>query len=237
MAQLVLENGRIDLSDGDRSFGLRIDRLALEAGQAVALTGQSGAGKTLLLEMLGLLRAPGAGTRYAFGDVDLAGLWRAGPRSRGLAEHRGALFGFVPQTGGLMPFLTVAENVALPQRVTGRMDDDRVRSLIDRLGLSDVAALMPAALSIGQRQRTAIARALAHGPPVVIADEPTAALDPETADRVLELFLETAEHSQAALILSSHDLDRVGRFGLSRWHLDTARDGNSVTSTLALVPC
>ena len=126
MAGLSIRNGQIALRDRDRVFRLEINHLDVQAGQAVALTGASGSGKTLLLELLGLLRAPGAGTQFGWrdGDVrhDLAGLWANGPRSAALARMRGALFGFVPQTGGLMPFLNVAENIALPQRVTGRQD-------------------------------------------------------------------------------------------------------------------
>ncbi len=234
---LHMRDGRIGLRDGDRSFQLRIDRLDLGAGQAVALTGASGSGKTLMLELLGLLRAPGPGTRYRCGDLDLAALWDRGARSAALARARGRLFGFVPQTGGLMPFLTVAQNVALTQRVTGRADAARAAALIDRLGLADVAALLPGALSIGQRQRAAVARALAHRPPFVIADEPTAALDGDSADGVLDLLLETARAQGAGVILSSHDIARIARFGIARLHLATEASGAQVTGRLAPAPC
>jgi len=102
-AGLRIRDGHIALSDGDRVFRLEIDQLDLKPGQAVALTGASGAGKTLVLELLGLLRAPGPGTRFDWteGDNhhDLAALWVRGSRSAALARMRGQLFGFVPQTG------------------------------------------------------------------------------------------------------------------------------------------
>jgi len=240
-ARLWIEGARVALSDGDRAFRLEVDSLSLEAGRAVALTGASGSGKTLLLELLGLLRAPGAGTRFFLVqegvETDLAGLWAGGVRGAALAQARGRYFGFVPQTGGLMPFLTVAENVALPQRVNGVSDAGRCSELIERLGLGDVARLRPGALSIGQRQRCAIARALSHRPPFVIADEPTAALDPETADNVLSLLLETAEGQGAGVILSSHDIDRMQRFGIGRMALVTEAAGGAVISRLEGAGC
>ncbi len=229
------------LRDGNRLFRLVWDEITLTGGQAVALTGPSGSGKTLLLELLGLLRAPSAGVAYEVVNGarhDLAALWRQGARGRALAQMRGGLFGFVPQTGGLMPFLTVTENVALPQRITGRADPAWCADLIDRLGLGPVAGLRPGALSIGQRQRVAVARALAHRPPFVIADEPTGALDPESADRVLTLLLETAAAQGSGVILSSHDLDRIGRFGIPRLTLAVAPGrAGEVISRLEARPC
>ena len=239
---LCIRQGQISLSDGKRVFRLQIDQLDLARGQAVALSGASGSGKTLLLELLGLLRAPGPGTLYRWDDpddgADLAGLWALGPRGAALARMRGRLFGFVPQTGGLMPFLSVAENITLPQRLNDCVDAPWVVALMQRLGLEEVAALMPGALSIGQRQRTAIARSLAHRPPYVIADEPTAALDPDTADGVLALLLEVASEQGSGVILSSHDIDRVARFGIARLDLSTTTDPQGgVVSTLKAVPC
>lgn len=232
---LVAEGLGVTLSDGDRRFALTVDRLDLAPGAAVALTGPSGAGKTLLLELLGLLRAPARGAYHA-GGIDLAALWGQGARGAALAAARGRVFGFVPQSGGLLPFLTVAENVALPQRVTGRPDAARVTALIDRLGIGPVRGLRPGALSIGQRQRTAIARALSHRPAFVIADEPTAALDPEAADTALSLLLEAARDDGAGLILSSHDLPRMDRFGIPQARLVVLATAQGVESRLE-PPC
>jgi len=223
---------------GKGGFRLSVARLDLAPGQVVALTGPSGSGKTLFLEALGLMRRPDSLASYVWtppqatgpdvtdgpdASLDLARLWRDGPRSAGLARERGRLFGFVPQTGGLLQFLDVADNIALTQRIAGRPDPALATRLMARLGLAAVARLMPAALSIGQRQRVAIARALAHRPSVVIADEPTAALDPDTADEVLALLLDTAHATGSAVLVSSHDHDRLGRFGIARWHLRSRR--------------
>lgn len=214
------------LSDGDRQFRLRVEGLDLRAGEVVAVTGASGSGKTLFLELLGLLRAPEAGADYHLTDpaTDLGGLWRAGPRSARLAAVRGNLFGFVPQTGGLIAFLSVEGNIALTQRISHREDASHRARLMGRLGLSALRHLRPAALSIGQRQRVAIARALAHRPAFVIADEPTAALDPDAADAVMALLLETARDEGAGLILSSHDAQRLDRMGLPRLHFTSVTD-------------
>lgn len=241
--RLSIENANVALRDGRRLFRLRIDRLDLETGAAVALTGASGSGKTLLLELLGLLRAPGAGTAYRWSDPagdsqDLVRLWRSGARSTGLARMRGRLFGFVPQTGGLVPFLTVAENISLPQRLLGQLDGVWTQAMMTRLELDDIAGLFPAALSIGQRQRVAVARALAHRPPFVIADEPTAALDPVRADAVLTLLLETAREQGAGVVLSSHDPDRMMRLGVPRLHLQARSVGdNQVEAVLGDAGC
>ena len=237
---LILSDAHVSLSDGDRVFRLEVDKLTLQPGKAIALTGDSGSGKTLLLELLGLLRRPGQGSRYRYdGDnpTDLSGLWRAGARSADLAQLRGRLFGFVPQSGGLMPFLTVAENIALPQKLNNRVDPDWCRSLIAALRIEDVTGLYPGALSIGQRQRTAIARALAHRPGFVIADEPTAALDSDSADAVLEQLLDMSRAHNSGVILSSHDTARIARFGLSRLHLSVTTDGSEVISTPKERPC
>jgi len=238
---LTLTNGLVALQDGDRTFRLEIKALTLAPGRAIALTGASGSGKTLMLELLGLLRAPGAGTSYNWhthGERrNLAGLWQDGPRNAALAHQRGALFGFIPQSGGLLPFLSVTQNVELTQKINSCLDADWTADLIERLGLADVAHLAPGALSIGQRQRTAIARALAHRPPFVIADEPTAALDPDSADTVLRLLLDIAATQNCGVILSSHDIARIDRFDIPRLSLTTSAKGKTVTSMLEDVIC
>jgi putative ABC transport system ATP-binding protein len=227
------------LADADRQFTLRVEGLDIDSGAVLAVTGASGSGKTLFLELLSLLRAPEPGADYRFaGDgagQDLAALWRSGPRGAALAHARGRLFGFVPQTGALVPYLSVERNVALTQAITGRPDPDRVARLLDRLGLAGVARLAPSALSIGQRQRAAIARALAHRPAFVIADEPTAALDPDAADAAMAMLLEVAAEEGSGVILSSHDLGRLGRLGLARLHFTARSLGPGQVETTAEV--
>lgn len=223
------------LRDADRTFRLEIAAFHMRPGTVVALSGPSGSGKTLVLELLGLLRRPNLPARFHFAqegqaDADLAGLWQG--KGAALAATRGSLFGFVPQSGGLLPFLTVAENIALTQRIAGTEDPAWVDALMQRLNIAAVRNLRPGALSIGQRQRTAIARALAHRPAFIFADEPTAALDPDASEAVMQLFLDLAAETGCGVFLSSHDLELVLRHGLARLSMRVETDGTSVISRL-----
>lgn len=147
--------------------------------------------------------------------VDAAALWRRRDLD-GLAALRAAAIGYVPQTGGLLPFLSVRDNVALPRRLLGLPSDGTVERLAETLGIADHLAKKPGALSIGQRQRTAVARALAHGPALVLADEPTASVDPATAEAVMELLVGETRRRGAALVVASHDWALLGRFDMPR---------------------
>jgi len=234
---LALSGIEVALSSGDSRFRMVVEDLTLAPGGIVALTGESGAGKTLLLEIVGLMRAPKPGGRYSHtqadgGTTDLTALWRGGPNGGALTQARGTIFGFVPQTGGLLNFLSVRDNIALPQRLTGRIDKAWVQTLLDRMGLTRQADLRPSKLSVGQRQRVAIARALAHRPAFVIADEPTASLDPERSEDVLALFLNVAAENCCGVLLSSHEVDRITRLGLPRLHLSVRREGDTTVSRL-----
>lgn len=217
---LAAHNLTTTLSDKDRKFRLRADGFEMHGGEVVSLFGQSGSGKTLFLEMLALLRKPEPGGLYAAeieGEVrDFASLWNTRAGRATVPAVRSRIFGFVPQTGALLPFLTTLENIVVPQKLTGNPNPAYVDYLIDRLGLSKVKTQKSTDLSIGQRQRTAVARALAHRPAIIIADEPTASLDPEAADTVLKLLLELAIEGGCAVLLSSHDTLRVGALGLKK---------------------
>jgi putative ABC transport system ATP-binding protein len=217
---LTAHNLTTTLSDRDRRFRLRADGFELRKGDVVSLFGPSGSGKTLLLEMLALLRRPepaGTYTADLAGEVlDFAALWTSKAGRAALPDIRSRLFGFVPQTGSLLPFLTTQENVVVGQRLTGQADTAYADHLIERLGLAPVRSLKSVDLSIGQRQRTAVARALSHRPAIIIADEPTASLDPEAADTVLRLFLELALEGGCAVLLSSHDTPRIEALGIRK---------------------
>ena len=214
----------VGATDGDRTFLLEIDRLDIGAGEVAGISGPSGTGKTMLLEVLGLLRRPDPGCRFTLvapdGPVDIAAMWQRPGAERHAPVLRGLHYGFVPQSGGLLPFLSVAENVALSQRIAGREDTAWLDRLQGLLGLERLGRLKPGALSIGQRQRVAIA--LAHRPGIVIADEPTAALDPENATGAMELLIEAARVGGAAVAISSHDLELLDRFALRRMYLGLA---------------
>lgn len=228
-AALTMAGIAVAIADAERRFTLSVPALELRSGEVFGLTGPSGTGKTMLLEVLGLLRRPTRGS-YALaegpGQIDLMAKDLDAP------GIRGQYFGFVPQSGGLLPFLTVAENVALSQKIAGREDLEWASTLLERLGLAELSQLEPSALSIGQRQRVAIARALAHRPAFLIADEPTAALDPEAAQTAMGLLLGAARDGGAGVIISSHDHALLNTFKLRRLalHLETGPMG--VTSIL-----
>jgi ABC-type lipoprotein export system ATPase subunit len=213
---------------GERGFEIAVDRLELEAGTVRALAGPSGCGKSTLIDMAGLALRPEAARRFTLEldggpPVDLARLWSEG-RLDTLAALRARHFGYVPQQGALLPFLSVRANIALPQALAGRIDAARVEHLARRLGIAELLDERPERISVGQRQRVAVARALAHAPAFVLADEPTGALDPENAQTVLRLLLELVEAEAIGVLLVSHDHALIERLGIRRLPLD-ARPG------------
>jgi len=172
--------------------------LELGAGEFVALLGESGVGKSTLLNCIAGLDAADSG-RITVAGQDLAALDEAGR-----ARLRRARLGFVFQAFHVLPHLTVAENVALPLLLLNRPDERRVAALLDAVGLGGLGARYPAQLSGGQLQRVAIARAVVHSPGLILADEPTGNLDPETAERVLGVLLAQVREAGAACLLVTH---------------------------------
>ena len=168
-----------------------LDELHLRPGEVRAITGESGCGKSTLLEAIGLLLKPERLTHYRLGPQreDVARLL-AEDREPALAALRSRALGFVLQNGGLLPFLSVRENILLPRRLLGlAAHSAAVDKAIAALRLEPLLGKLPQALSIGERQRVACVRAIAHEPRVLLADEPTAALDPHNAQRLFELLL------------------------------------------------
>jgi putative ABC transport system ATP-binding protein len=169
--------------------------LDLRGGEFVALLGESGVGKSTLLNCI-------AGLEPAdVGRIEVAGQDLAALDDDGRARLRRQRIGFVFQAFHVLPHLTVAENVALPLLLLGRPDPQRVASLLDAVGLHGLASRMPAQLSGGQLQRVAIARAVVHAPALILADEPTGNLDPDTAERVLDLLRTQVRGAGAACLL------------------------------------
>jgi putative ABC transport system ATP-binding protein len=205
---LVRTNG-----SGPSAFVLAVDRFHLRAGEAVAVAGPSGSGKSTLLDLASLAVPPDRAGVLSVAGEDAASLWRRG-ETEALAKLRARSIGYVLQTGALLPFISVRANIALPQRLSGREEPAHVAALAATLEITDALDRKPAALSVGQRQRAAIARALAHRPALVLADEPTASLHPEMADTVLALLIEQTRAHDAALLLATHDPERALRFGL-----------------------
>ena len=167
-------------------------------GEVVAVLGESGVGKSTLLNALAGLDAPSAGR------IEVAGRSLHGMNETATAHWRRANVGFVFQAFHVLPHLTVAQNVALPLLLLGRPDVPRVTQMLAAVGLADFDERLPRTLSGGQLQRVAIARALVHRPPLVLADEPTGNLDPETAERVIALLTTQVRAEGAACVLVTH---------------------------------
>ncbi|TDF79860.1 ABC transporter ATP-binding protein [Pseudomonas sp. H9] len=203
---------------GPHAHQVRLDSLQLRQGEICAITGESGCGKSTLLEAIGLLLAPQALGRYHLGPetLDVAQLLAA-DRQTELAAVRSRQLGFVLQNGGLLPFLTVRENINLPRRMLGLSGhSDAVGKAIDVLRLGPLLDKLPQALSIGERQRVACVRAIAHEPRLLLADEPTAALDPLNARRLFELLLSLVSELGLSALVVSHDWALIDSFGLPR---------------------
>jgi lipoprotein-releasing system ATP-binding protein len=188
---------------------LRDISFRMEPGEALAITGPSGCGKSTLLYILGSLETPTSGT-FQLGDEEPSLM--TGDQ---LSTYRNQRVGFVFQDHHLLPQLTALENVLLPSLAQPRSDpealQERARSLIDRVGMTDRAAHLPSELSGGERQRIAIARALIHRPSMVLADEPTGNLDRKLADEVADLLLQLRQEEESILIVVTHSLDLADR--------------------------
>lgn len=187
-------------------------------GEAVAIVGQSGSGKSTCLDIMAGILKPDRAQGFTFqhqGDapVSLADLWQRQDRTR-LRDWRAHHLGYVLQTGGLVPFLSLADNIDLPLRLLGRHEPARVQELLAALGLSGLGGRKPRHVSIGQRQRAALARALAARPALLLADEPTASLDPASAETVMSLLTNAARREGAALVMVTHDRGLAARHGL-----------------------
>jgi putative ABC transport system ATP-binding protein len=201
-------------SSGSR-FELLVEELDVLPGEVIAVTGPSGSGKSTLLDMLALALRPDGAEKFTFGPPpsghDVMALWERRDQDA-LARLRASYCGYVLQTGGLLPFLSVFDNIALTQRVAGRTDHALVKALAIRLGIADQLRKRPGQLSVSQRQRVAIARALAHRPTVVLADEPTASVHPALGAEISALLVEETRRTGAALVVATHDPELVAAF-------------------------
>jgi ABC-type lipoprotein export system ATPase subunit len=191
-----------DYRRGDEEVHALVDlSLTLEAGELIALIGPSGCGKSTALNLVAAVDRPDRGTVTVCG-VDIGTAAEAE-----LVALRRRSIGMVFQAFHLVPHLTVEENVMLPLALDRRREPDRVRDLIDRVGLGHRARHYPSELSGGEQQRTAVARALVHRPKVVVADEPTGNLDSRTGAAVIELLDELRRSEDATLVLATHDAE------------------------------
>ena len=191
--------------DGGRVRALDGASLRLEGGEFVALTGPSGSGKSTLLNLIGALERPDSGS-VTVGGRDLGAV-------NDLADYRAATVGFVFQLHHLIPTLSARENVEVPMIGRGRGRSarmERAAELLAEVGMAHRGDAAPATLSGGERQRVAIARALANEPRLLLADEPTGALDSETGTRVMQLLLRLRDQRGMTVLLVTND-EQLGR--------------------------
>lgn len=203
-------------------FELIVPHVRIDRSEMVAIVGPSGCGKSTLLDVLALAAPIVSVKRFLFspveGDVLDVGQYLVRNELNRLACLRRKYIGYVLQTGGLLPFLSVARNMGLLLPYRGRVRLRRVTELAESLGLGRHLRKRPAALSAGERQRVAIGRALALNPPAILADEPTAALDPLTSSKIMQLFTDHVRRAGNSCLIATHDSDRVERLGLRRLH-------------------
>jgi putative ABC transport system ATP-binding protein len=187
---------------------LRDVRLDVGAGEMVAIRGESGSGKSTLLNIIAGLERPDSGT------VNVGGLALDTLDDDALTAFRRTNVGFVFQAFHVLPYLTVAQNVALPLTLAGQHDAavrTRVMAMLESVGLADRAGSPPRELSGGELQRVAIARALVHRPAIVLADEPTGNLDPDSAAGVITLLRERMAAEGACGVLVTHSVEAAQR--------------------------
>jgi lipoprotein-releasing system ATP-binding protein len=182
--------------------------LTVHKGEVVALVAPSGAGKSTLLHIAGLLDTPDAG------QVSIAGrdMTKLSDRKRTAVRRNDV--GFIYQFHHLLPEFTALENIVLPQLANGVSDADataRARDLLARVGIAERGDHRPGALSGGEQQRVAFCRALANKPQLLLADEPTGNLDPDTSDRVFDALMELVRGTGLAAVIATHNLDLAAR--------------------------
>ncbi|CBL44093.1 ABC transporter, atp-binding protein [gamma proteobacterium HdN1] len=202
---------------GEAGYRVLLPQLKLAAGEVVAITGPSGCGKSTLLEAVGLILAPKRVQKFclaAADRLDIQALLDANDEAK-LSQIRAEYLGFVLQTGGLLPFLNVSDNIALTQKLSGRqLAKQWLDEAVGCLGITHLQKKMPSQLSIGERQRVAFVRAIAHQPSLLLADEPTAALDPMQARKLFALMVELVKQFQIAALVVTHDWELVRECGI-----------------------
>ena len=210
---------------GEHGFLLTVPELTIRQGEKVALVGFSGCGKSTLLDLLAMVLRPDSAVEFLFfagqGErLDVTEAWKKKDLDM-LANARMLHMGYVLQTGGLFPFLSVRDNIGLSRQGLGLPVQEAVERIAERLRIERHLEKLPGQLSVGERQRVAIARALANDPSVVIADEPTASLDPINAEEIMALFITMADEYGVTLIAATHEWERVEERGFRqlKFHL------------------
>ena len=194
-------------ANGDLLPILDIPEFRVGRGEQVILVGRSGCGKTTLLHVIAGISRATAGT-IVIGGVEISRLSEPG-RDR----FRAARMGYVFQTFNLLPAFTALENVMLGMTFgRGRLDPTRARNLLDRVGLGHRMSHKPATMSVGEQQRVAVARALANRPGLLLADEPTANVDPANQQTIVDLIRETSREEEISLLMVTHSTEVADQF-------------------------
>lgn len=195
----------------DGAFQLHIPELSVNTGEQVAIVGPSGSGKTTLLNLLAGIRTPGSGKVTVNGSQinQLSDSARRGFRAKNI--------GLVFQDFRLIDYLTVRDNILHPYRISPALlfenkVKERLEYLTDKLSINSLLDRHPDKLSLGEKQRVAVSRALLHSPKIVLADEPTGSLDPKNKSRILDLLFSVISESNATLIAVTHDHELLPRF-------------------------
>lgn len=206
---LALNNITRHYASGESTLEVLTDaNLAIKPGELVALVGPSGSGKSTLLQVAGLLDTPQGG------EILIGGEAAQNANDARRTALRNKFIGFIYQFHHLLPELTAEENVVLPQLLANVKRADahvRAKALLERLGLSSRSTHFPSQMSGGEQQRVAIARALANRPKLILGDEPTGNLDPDTSDKVTKLLLEIVKEEGAAALIATHNMTLASR--------------------------
>lgn len=225
-----------------KSFGnlqvLKDISLTINKGEIVAIVGPSGAGKTTLLQIAGTLEKPDSGS-VCFNGTELIGM-----KDKKLSAFRNRNMGFVFQFHQLLPEFTAQENVALPALIAGlskKKAMDKAASLLIQLGLGERLSHKPSAMSGGERQRTAIARALINDPEIIFADEPTGSLDSANREEIQNIFADLRDRLGQTIVMVTHDAslagiaDKVVEMRDGRWETEEKISQELADESLAVV--